>query len=229
VAYHCVEAVGRSLFAAQGLRFTYTGTEHIPATGGAVVAINHTAYVDPLYAGLAVREAKRWLRFMAKDEVFDHPVAGPIMRSTGQIAVDRDRGGDALPEAVAALRAGELVGVYPEATISRSFELKGFKTGAARMAAEAGVPIVPMIVWGAQRIWTKGVPRRLGRTRTPIRVAIGPPLTPGDDPQATTDELRTAMSALLEQVHRDYGPYPPGEYWVPARFGGGAPLPEDVD
>ena len=68
------------------------------------------------------------------------------------------------------LRAGELVGVYPEATISRSFELKEFKTGAARMALEAQVPIVPLIVWGAQRMWTKDHPKSLGRNKIPITV-----------------------------------------------------------
>ena len=76
--------------------------------------------------------------------------------------------------AVERLRAGELVGVYPEATISRSFELKEFKSGAARMARDADVPIIPMIVWGAQRMWTKDHPRNMGRKKIPITVARRP-------------------------------------------------------
>ena len=97
---------------------------------------------------------------MAKQEVFDHKITGPIMRSLRHIPVDRDSGAASFDAACQALKAGELVGVYPEATISRSFEIKEFKSGAARMAIAADVPIVPHIVWGAQRIWTKGHPRR---------------------------------------------------------------------
>ena len=76
------------------------------------------------------------------------------------------------------LRAGELVAVYPEATISRSFELKEFKTGAARMAIDAQVPIIPLIVWGAHRRWTKDHPRKLGREKIPITVMVGEPCRP---------------------------------------------------
>ncbi|PRC58069.1 1-acyl-sn-glycerol-3-phosphate acyltransferase, partial [Mycobacterium sp. ITM-2017-0098] len=84
---------------------------------------------------------------------------------TGTIPVDRKAGAGAYAAAVESLRRGEIVGVYPEATISRSFELKEFKTGAVRMAKEAQVPIVPVIVWGAQRLWTKDHPKALGRRK----------------------------------------------------------------
>ena len=95
--------------------------------------------------------------------------------------------------AVQRLREGELVGVYPEATISRSFELKGFKTGAARMAGEAGVPIIPMIVWGAQRIWTKDHPRQIGRNNIPITVRVGKPLRATEEIPRTDAALRESM------------------------------------
>ena len=96
---------------------------------------------------------------MAKKEVFDNKLTGPIMRSLRHIPVDRGNGAASFEEACLRLKEGELVGVYPEATISRSFEMKEFKSGAARMAIAADVPIVPHIVWGAQRIWTKGHPK----------------------------------------------------------------------
>jgi 1-acyl-sn-glycerol-3-phosphate acyltransferase len=112
--------------------------------------------------------------------------------------------------------------VYPEATISRSFELKEFKTGAARMAVEADVPIVPMIVWGAQRIWTKDHPRQLGRKKIPISVQVGPPLRAASDFAGTNAALRESMTTLLNQAQQGY-PHPAGEYWVPRRLGGGAP------
>ena len=118
---------------------------------------------------------------------------------------------------------GELVGVYPEATISRSFELKEFKSGAARMAIAAEVPIIPHIVWGAQRIWTKGHPRKMWRPKVPIAVAVGEPILPTLPAEELTALLRSRMQHLLEQVQDAYGPYPPGEFWVPRRLGGGAP------
>src|SRR6201999_299738 len=93
-----------------------------------------------------------------------------LIKHTRTIPVDRNAGAGAYAVAVERLREGELVGVYPEATISRSFELKEFKTGAARMALEAQVPIIPIIVWGAQRAWTKDHPRALGRKRFPMTV-----------------------------------------------------------
>jgi 1-acyl-sn-glycerol-3-phosphate acyltransferase len=124
--------------------------------------------------------------------------------------------------AVQRLREGELVGVYPEGTISRSFELKEFKTGAARMAIAAQVPIVPVIVWGAQRIWTKDHPRHVFRNKVPITVQVGPPVRAAEDIAATEAALRESMTTQLHQAQERY-PHPAGAYWVPRRLGGGAP------
>ncbi|HTY29649.1 MAG TPA: lysophospholipid acyltransferase family protein [Mycobacterium sp.] len=224
-AYGTVIQLARLVWRAQGLKFTVTGIENLPVTGGAVVAINHTSYFDFTFAGLPAYLQKRGrkVRFMAKQEVFDHKVTGPIMRSLRHIPVDRDSGAASFDAACLALKAGELVGVYPEATISRSFELKEFKSGAARMAIAADVPIVPHIVWGAQRIWTKGHPRKMWRPKVPISIAVGEPIMPTLPPTELTALLRSRMQHLLEQVQDNYGPYPPGEFWVPHRLGGGAP------
>jgi 1-acyl-sn-glycerol-3-phosphate acyltransferase len=226
-AYGTVIAAVRTLWRAQGLKFTVTGAGNVPTSGGAVVAINHTSYFDFTFAGLPAynQSPRRLVRFMAKQEVFDHKITGPVMRSLRHIPVDRERGGASFDAAVRALRSGELVGVYPEATISRSFELKEFKSGAARMAIEADVPIVPHIVWGAQRIWTKDHPRRMWRPKVPIAVAVGEPIAPTLPPAELTALLRSRMQHLLEQVQDSYGPYPAGEFWVPHRLGGGAPTP----
>ena len=110
---------------------------------------------------------------MAKKSVFDHRISGPLMRGMHHIPVDRDAGLASYRQALAALKDGEVVGVFPEATISRSFTLKDIKSGATRMAAAAGVPIVPMALWGSQRLWTKGRPRPLTRRHTPISIAVG--------------------------------------------------------
>ncbi len=120
-----------------------------------------------------------------------------------------------------------MVGVYPEATISRSFELKDFKSGAARMASEADVPIVPVIVWGTQRIWTKDHPRNIGRKKVPITVAVGAPLRAAKDNSVTEEELRESMDTLLNRVQQRY-PHPTGAYWVPHRLGGGAPTLDEA-
>jgi 1-acyl-sn-glycerol-3-phosphate acyltransferase len=207
---------------ATGTRITYRGEENIPDHGGAVIAINHTSYVDFLPAALAVHRRRRRLRFMIKAEMQRVKVVNFLIRHTGTIPVDRRAGAAAYAVAVQRLREGEVVGVYPEATLSRSFELKEFKTGAARMAIEAGVPIVPVIVWGAQRIWTKDHPRKLGRTKIPITVQVGAPLHPASDFARTGAALRESMTALLHRAQEDY-PHEPGAWWVPHRLGGGAP------
>ena len=223
--YGTVIQLARTMWWLQGLKFTVTGVENLPVNGGAVVAINHTGYLDFTFAGLPAYKQKRGrkVRFMAKKEVFDHKITGPIMRSLRHIEVDRLSGAASFEQACVKLKEGELVGVYPEATHSRSFEIKDFKSGAARMAIAADVPIVPHIVWGAQRIWTKGHPKNLWRPKVPITVAVGEPIQPTLPPTELTALLHSRMQHLLEQVQDDYGPYPPGEFWVPHRLGGGAP------
>lgn len=213
----------------QGLRFTVTGVEHLPTTGGAVVAINHTSYFDFTFAGLPAYEQGlgRKVRFMAKKEVFDHPIGGPLMRGMRHIPVDRGSGAGSFDAACLALKAGELVGVYPEATISRSFELKEFKSGAVRMALEARVPIIPLIVWGAHRVWTKDHPKQLGRNKIPFTVRVGAPLLPVGTPAELDASMRAAMTTMLHEVQEQY-PHPGGAHWVPRRLGGGAPTPAEA-
>lgn len=223
--YRTIIGIARAVFAFEGLKFTVEGDQHIPAKGGAVIAINHTGYLDFTYAGLPARSVKRYIRFMAKKEVFDNKISGPIMRALRHIPVDRGAGADSYRAAVEFLRRGELVGIYPEATISRSFEIKDLKSGAARMAIEAGVPIIPMVIWGAQRVWTKGYPKRLGRTNTPISIAVGEPIPPFEPASALTEKLHHTMQELLTDLQKNYD-HPAGAYWVPARLGGGAPTLE---
>jgi 1-acyl-sn-glycerol-3-phosphate acyltransferase len=233
LVYPPVINLARVVFRAQGLRFDLQGTENVPRQAGAVMVINHIGYMDFTYAGFAARPARRLVRFMAKEEVFTHKVSGPLMRGMHHIPVDREAGAGSYRAAVQALRDGEIVGVFPEATISRSFELKDFKAGAARMASEAGVPLLPTIIWGSQRVWTKGRPRRLGRTKVPISVWIGEPIPApaGADVNAATDELRTRMETLLHQAQEAYPDQPAGPddtWWQPARLGGTAPTPDEA-
>jgi 1-acyl-sn-glycerol-3-phosphate acyltransferase len=228
LVYPPVILSARGLFAALGLRFSIEGARHLPRSGGAVLASNHVSYLDFTFVGFGARDAGRLVRFMAKESVFRHPVAGPLMRGMRHIPVDRTAGSAAFRGAMSALKAGELVGVFPEATISRSFELKEFKAGAGRMAQAAGVPLIPTIVWGGQRIYTKGRPRDFTHRGKAITVAFGEPLTPGrrDNAEEVTAELRRRMTALLEQVRAAYPDRPRNDddrWWLPASMGGTAP------
>jgi len=226
--YQAVIGACRAWFALSDFRFRTTGTEHIPRSGGAVLAINHISYVDFIMAGYGARDAGRLVRFMAKRETFDHPVTGPVMRSLRHINVDRAEGQDSYEVALRYLREGEVVGVFPEATISRSFLVKNMKSGAVRMAADAEVPLIPLVLWGTQRLWTKDHPRDLSRHRT-ISVTVGAPIDPhGTSAVRKTAELRETMSAMLDRAIREHPAQeqPPGSWWLPASYGGSAPTVE---
>lgn len=232
LVYPPVIAIGRTLFAALGLRFTITGAENIPVTGGAVLASNHVSYLDFTFVGLAALPRKRYVRFMAKEAVFRHRVSGPLMRGMKHIPVDRSAGAAAYAAALRALRGGELIGVFPEATISRSFTVKECKSGAARMAQAARVPLIPIALWGGQRIYTKDHPRDLSRGKA-ITIAVGEPLEakPTDDTAEVNAELHRRMSALLEEAQLTYPDKPEGDddrWWLPAHLGGTAPTPEEA-
>ncbi len=228
LTYPPVVWTAKTAFKVLGLKFQMSGTEHVPHTGPALLAVNHVSYLDFVFGGFAAQPAGRLVRFMAKKEIFDHPVGGPVMRSLHHIEVDRGEGLGSYREGLRYLRMGEVVGIFPEATISRSFEIKDLKTGAARMAAEAGVPLVPVVLWGTQRMFTKDHPRDLSRGKT-IAISVGRPLEPsGADPVADTAELRATMADLLDRTIRAYPAeeQPAGSWWLPASYGGSAPTPE---
>jgi len=230
VTYPPIIVTAKTAFRALGQSFQMTGTEHVPREGGVLLALNHISYVDFIYGGFAAHPSRRLVRFMSKRELFDHRWVGPLMRSLHHIEVDRGEGVASFHTAVDYLRQGEAVGIFPEATISRSMELKEFKTGAVRIAAEAGVPLVPVILWGTQRMMTKGHPRDFSRGKT-IAIKVGEPLHPtGANPTAETAELRARMSQMLAEVVADYpaAEQPPGSWWVPASMGGTAPTPEEA-
>jgi 1-acyl-sn-glycerol-3-phosphate acyltransferase len=230
LTYPPVIATAKLGFKALGLRFVMRGTEHVPRTGGALLALNHVSYVDFVLGGLAAQPSKRLVRFMAKRELFDHPVAGPVMRSLHHISVDRADGIASYDEAIRFLQTGQVVGIFPEATISRSFELKDFKTGATRMAAAAGVPLVPVVLWGTQRIKTKDHPQDLSRGKT-IAITVGEPMHPaGRNSVAETAELKSRMATLLDETIRAYPAeeQPPGCWWLPVSYGGTAPTLEEA-
>lgn len=212
-----------------GLRFDFRGVENLPDKnhGGAILAINHVSYLDFALAGTAALPMKRYVRFMAKKELFDNKLAGPLLRGMHHISVDRANGSGSFVAALRALRDGEIIGIFPEGTISVSFEVKELKTGVIRLAQGAGVPVIPTIIWGSQRIWTKKVKRNLKRNNFPISVTFGEPLTfkKGDDVEAGEALLRSTMLAMLHEVQGEYPDSHEGQRWAPTRLGGTAPAP----
>ncbi len=223
LVYSSIIRAAKLGFRALGQQIDVTGVEHLPRTGGALLACNHVGYVDFIYGGVAPERIGRRVRFMAKRELFDHRVSGPIMRACRHIEVDRADGEASAAEATRILRDGELVGIFPEATISRAMEIKELKTGAVRIAAAAGVPLIPVVLWGTQRMMTKDHGKDFSRG-TAISIRVGEPLpVTGDDPIAETAALRTALQDLLAAVIASYPQREDGAWWLPASYGGSAP------
>ena len=177
IVYPPVVVVLKTFWKYLGLKFDFKGDHNIPREGGAILAMNHIGYLDFALIGTAALPVKRYVRFMAKKEIFENKIAGPLMRGMHHISVDRSSGSASFVAALRALKSGEIVGIFPEGTISVSFELKEFKSGAVRLAMGAGVPVIPAVVWGSQRIWTKKVKRDLKRNKYPISVTFGEPPT----------------------------------------------------
>jgi 1-acyl-sn-glycerol-3-phosphate acyltransferase len=233
IVYPPVIGAAKMMFRALDLRIDINGAQHIPRTGGGVLASNHVSYLDFIFCGLGAQPAGRLVRFMAKKEVFDHRISGPLMRGMHHIPVDRQAGTAAFRAATTALKNGEVVGVFPEATISESFTVKELKSGAVRLARTAKVPLIPMVVWGPHRLWTKGRPKTLTKRHVPVIISIGEPIemVKGVHPDAVNLELQARLSTLLDAAQAAYPDKPDGPddtWWLPAHLGGTAPLPEEV-
>lgn len=207
------------------------GVENVPRQGGVVLAISHFSYLDFMLTEWSIwRSCKRYVRFMATASAFEHRVAGPLMRSMRHIPVDRSAGATAYRYAVAALQRGEIVGVFPETRVSRSFELLPFKQGAAMMAAQSGAPIVPCVIWGSHRVMTRTHKSPLHKTRhIPMTIVYGEPIhvDPHEDRAVVTARLEQTMDRLLRDAQESYPEQAePGAWWEPARRNGAAPTPE---
>jgi len=228
--YRGVVTGARGLFRAMGYRIDVVGAENIPLEGGAVLAINHIGYVDFVFAGIPADDrGHRLVRFMAKEDAFTHRVSGPLMRSMSHIPVDRAAGSASFRAAVEALKAGELVGLFPEATMSRAIDVKDLKSGAVRMARAAKVPLIPMAVFGTQRIGTYGHSSR--SRKIPVGITVGTPLDTAGDQEAATAALRARMQELLDQTIARYPDRPTSAedgWWYPRRLGGTAPTLEEA-
>jgi 1-acyl-sn-glycerol-3-phosphate acyltransferase len=196
---------------AMWFRWHFEGFEHIPSEGAALVAGNHISYFDPLAHGYFLEKAGRRPRYMAKIELFRNRYTGPVLRGARQIPVVRGSG-DAAPidAAVRALKAGEVVVVYPESTVTTNEDFSPMqgKTGIARLTLASSVPVVPLAVWGSAPVWQKGGRRDLKFGR-PIWVKAGPPLDFSryeggeEDPKVLreiTDQVMAELSLLVDDL-----------------------------
>ena len=227
LVYPPVIVLIKSFWKYLGLNFEFQGQENVPLKGGAILAINHTSYFDFALAGTAALPAKRYVRFMAKKEIFDNKIAGPLMRGMHHINVDRSNGSASFVAALRSLKDGEIIGIFPEGTISTSFEIKGLKSGAVRLAIGASIPIIPTIVWGGQRVYTKGVKPNFKRNRIPVSVSFGEPIfySRETDVEVAEAHLREVMIEMLHKVQEKYPDSHLGQRWAPVRLGGTAPAP----
>jgi 1-acyl-sn-glycerol-3-phosphate acyltransferase len=239
--YRLIVRTGQFLRWALRLEIVATGLDHLPTKEpgpgpsrqvspgkGAVFAITHFGYVDFAVVELLLwRHTRAQVRFLIHQGAADHWLAGPAVSASGHVVVGYTGRSDAYDAAVAKLRAGEYLAVFPEAGVSRSFTVRECRTGAVRMAAEAGVPVIPVSVWGAHRVLTRGHGFSLRRSwRAPVRLEVGAPIVfPRDvDVEQATEGLRRTLQAGIDRCTAGFPLRPePGAWWMPAHLGGGAP------
>ncbi|MEO7556290.1 MAG: HAD-IB family hydrolase [Acidimicrobiales bacterium] len=193
-------------------RFDIDGVANIPDVGPAIIVANHRSYFDPMALGMALSERGRPVRFLGKKEVFDAPIIGPLARAFGGIRVERGTGSDEpLRAAAGALEAGQVVALMPQGTIPRGEAffnpvLKG-RWGAAKLAAMTGAPVIPVGMWGTERVWPRSsrVPRVWQITNPPlITIRVGPPVNlVGRSTDADTKRILKAIVGLLPPEARE--------------------------
>lgn len=230
LVYRFVNSVGRLLLFVLGVRVHVRGAENLPATGAVIIAANHVAYPDFVFLEKAALRRGRYVRFMTRYDVWKPGPLAWVMNRMRHIPVDRAHAVSAFLTARRLLREGEAVGIFPEAGISYSFTVRPLMRGAAALARETGAPIVPVAIWGSQRIATVGIPEPkpdFTRGRR-VDIVLGAPfhVAPGEDLVEVTRSLGHTLTEMLEELQRlpDHVPAP-GEHapWYPAHLGGHAP------
>jgi 1-acyl-sn-glycerol-3-phosphate acyltransferase len=205
-----------------GIRWTIEGAQMVPVRGPVILASNHVSYLDPLVLAYLADRRHRRVRFLAKAELFEKGLLGPLLRSAGQIPVRRGTSDAAssLDAAVEALHRGECVTVFPEGTISLDLEPMAGKSGTARLAQASGVPVTPVGLWGMQRVLFKGR-KPAWQTGVAETVAVGPPVHvgPDEDVRAATDRIMAAVCTQVARAREIYPQTPHGDddgWWVRA-------------
>ena len=198
---------------------TWRGAENIPATGPVIIIANHMSHADPLVLAHYVYDAGRWPAFLAKASLFEVKVFGRLLRAVDQTPVSRGTvdAGKALEAAVAAIKEGKVVIVYPEGTTTKEPDLwpmRG-KTGAARLWLITGAPVVPIVMWGPERLFDPRTHKLRPVPRTPVTVVAGPPMNldtwAGAAPTAAvlqeiTDHMMLTLRDMLAEIRGGQAP-----------------------
>ncbi|MGL5823667.1 MAG: lysophospholipid acyltransferase family protein [Nocardioides sp.] len=232
--YRLTVGLGKTMIAALGVRVRIDGEEHIPRTGPVILAVNHVSYADFVPVAQAAWRRGRQVRFFVRHDAWDAPGVRSVLTRMRHVPVDRAAPAAAYLQARSLLRRGELVGNFPEAGISYSLTVRSLMRGPAALARDTGAVVVPVAVWGTQRIYGVGRPEdstanRLNLTRgRVVDLLCGPPLRvhDGDDLATWTRSLGHVLTELLEELQRKPEHRPSlGEYapWYPAHLGGDAP------
>ncbi len=233
--YRATNVLGRAALRLLGVDTRWTGLENVPVSGPVILAATHVSYPDFVLIEQAAVERGRYVRFMCRHDIWDVPLVRTAMDRMQHVPVDRAAAAGAYLRARRLLREGEAVGAFPEAGISYSYTVRSLMRGAASLAAETGAPVVPVAIWGSQRLWSVGLPNDAGRKPRPdlrrgrrVDLSFGEPMGigPGEDPTVWTRELGARLTRQLEDLQRlphhvpAHGERAP---WYPAHLGGQAP------
>ena len=206
-------------------RRTWSGLEHIPQSGPAIIVVNHISHADTVAVAHYVYDSGRWPQFMIKASVFKVPVLGYLMQRWRQIPVERGTtdAARALEASIAVIEAGGAVVIYPEGSTTKEpnlWPMRG-KTGAARLALTTGAPVVPLVSWGAQKIFDPRTKKWRVRPRTPVTLMAGPPVDlsrwAGQAPtSAVLNEMTTEIMNRLREMISDLRGEPAPPIWSPS-------------
>jgi 1-acyl-sn-glycerol-3-phosphate acyltransferase len=208
-------------------RYELHNPEKIPKTGAFVLAPNHYSEIDPLVMGLAMWKLGRMPRFLAKASLFKVPVVGWALARAGQIPVERagTRGSDPLASARKIADEGLAVVVYPEGSLTRDPDLwpmRG-KTGAARIALQRNIPVIPAAHWGTQLVMPRYAKRISLFPRKTIHITFGDPVDlsefsgHGLDSKTLAAATEVVMAAITHELEGLRGESAPAIRWDPAK------------
>ena len=233
--YRLANGLGRLALRGLAIDVRATGLEHLPTTGPALLAATHVSYPDFVFIEKAAIERGRYVRFMTRHDIWHHRALAAPMDRMQHIPVDREAPAAAYLKARRLLREGEAVCAFPEAGISYTYTVRSLMRGIASLARETGVPVIPVAIWGSQRIYSVGRIDRAGKEPRPdftrgrrVDITFGEPMTiaPAADLTEWTRDLGVRLTELLEEIQgRPHHRPRPGEWapWYPAHLGGAAP------
>lgn len=235
LVYRATNVLGRTALRLLDVDSRWSGLEHVPHDGPVLLAANHVSYLDFVLVEQAAVTRGRFVRFLCRHDIWDVPLVGTAMDRMRHVPVDRAAPAAAYLQARRLVEQGEAVCLFPEAGLSWSYTVRSMMRGVVALSRETGVPIVPVALWGGQRIASVGVPDARGSKPRPdltrgrrVDLSFGPPVTigRGTDLTEATGRLGGLITEQLEELQRlphhvpQHGETAP---WYPAHMGGHAP------